>query len=83
MVVIGIGHARQAKVADLEIAGGVEKEVRWLEVPVKDVGGVDVFEATKDLVEEVADVIVAQPLRLEKPEKARERHIRLEKFLLC
>lgn len=49
----------------LEITGGVEQEVGGLQVAVQDVGRVDVLEASKDLVEEVADVVVAQVLSLE------------------
>lgn len=49
----------------LEIAGGVEQEVRGLEVTVQHVGRVDVLETSQDLVEEVADVVVAQVLGLQ------------------
>jgi hypothetical protein len=47
------GGARQAEIADLEVAVGVEEEVAGLQVPVQDVGGVDVLEAPQQLVEEV------------------------------
>jgi hypothetical protein len=47
------GRARQAKVADLEVAVGVQEEVAGLQVAVQDVGGVDVLEAAQQLVEEV------------------------------
>lgn len=49
----------------LEIAGGVEQQVGGLQVAVQDVGGVDVLEPSEDLVEEVADVVVAQVLSLQ------------------
>ena len=65
MIVFGVGHSGQAKVTDLEVAGGVEQEVAGLEVAVEDVCRVDVLEAPEDLVEEVADVVIAQPLGLE------------------
>ena len=65
MVVLGVRHPREAEVTDLEVAGGVEQEVAGLEVAVEDVGRVDVLEAPEDLVEEVADVVIAQPLGLE------------------
>lgn len=45
--------------ANLEVAGGVDEQVGGLEIPVQHVGGVNVLEASQDLVEEVADVVVA------------------------
>lgn len=44
--------ARKAKVADLELAVGVDEEVARLEVAVEHVRGVDVLEATERLVDE-------------------------------
>lgn len=46
----------------LEIASRVEKQVARFEVPMQHVGAVNVFQAPQDLVEEVADVVIAQPL---------------------
>ena len=51
--------------AYLEVAGGVDEQVGGLEVTVQHVGRVDVLEASQDLVEEIADVVVAQPLSLQ------------------
>lgn len=51
--------------ADLEVASGVDEQVGGLEVPVQHVGRVDVLEPSQDLVEEIADVVVAQLLALE------------------
>uniref|UniRef100_A0A0K8RI04 Putative mitogen-activated protein kinase n=1 Tax=Ixodes ricinus TaxID=34613 RepID=A0A0K8RI04_IXORI len=65
VVVLGVRHPRQAKVADLEVTSGVEEQVARLEIPVQNIGRMNVFEAPQDLVEEVADVVVAQLLRLE------------------
>ena len=48
----------------LEITGGVEQKVGGLQVTVQDVGRVDVLQPSQDLVEEVADVVVAQVLSL-------------------
>ena len=53
MVVLGVRHTSQAEVADLEVAGGVEQEVARLEVPVEDVGGVDVLETPEYLIKEI------------------------------
>lgn len=47
------GGARQPEVADLEVAVGVQQQVAGLEVAVDHVGGVDVLEPAKDLVQEV------------------------------
>lgn len=65
MIVFRIRHPGQAKVTDLEVAGGVEQEVAGLQVPVEDIGGVDVLEASEYLIEEVADMIIAQSLGLQ------------------
>jgi hypothetical protein len=59
---IRIGDSCQTKIADLQIAGRVQQQVRWLEVAMQDIGGVDVLQAAEDLVQEVADVVVAQTL---------------------
>lgn len=50
---------------DLEVTGGVDEQVGGFEVTVQHVGRVDVLEASQDLVQEVADVVVAQPLALQ------------------
>ena len=51
--------------ADLEVTGGVDEQVGGLQVAVQHVGRVDVLQAAQDLVEEVADVVVAQLLGLQ------------------
>lgn len=43
MVVGGVGHAGQAKIADLKIAICVQQKVAGLEVAVQHISGVDVF----------------------------------------
>ena len=65
MVMLRVRHPRQPEVADFEIAGCVQQEVAGLQIPVEDVGRVDVLESPENLIEEVADVVIAQPLRLE------------------
>ena len=50
----------------LEITRGVEEKVAGLEISVKYIGRVDVFEATQDLVQEVTHMVIAQLLGLEK-----------------
>ena len=65
VIVFWISHASQTKVTDLEITGGVQQQVARLQISVENIGGVDVLETTEDLVEEVADVVVTQPLRLQ------------------
>ena len=71
MVVLGICDPGESEVTDLEITSRVEKEVAGLEVPVEDVGRVDVLQATQYLVEEVADVVIAQSLGLQELVKVR------------
>ena len=44
--------AREAKVAHLEVAVGVEEEVGGLEVAVDDVGAVHGFDGSQDLIDE-------------------------------
>ena len=51
--------------SDLQVAGGVEQKVAGFEVAMQYVGRVYVLESAQDLVEEVADVVVAQFLRLQ------------------
>ena len=65
VIVLWISHASQTKVTDLEITRGVQQQVARLQISVENIGRVDVLETTEDLVEEVADVVVAQPLRLQ------------------
>ena len=48
-----------------EIAGGVEEQIGRLQVPVQHIGRMDVLQSSEYLVEEVANVVVAQPLRLQ------------------
>lgn len=50
---------------DLEVTSGVDEQVWGLQVAVQHVGWVDVLQASQDLVEEVADVVVAQLLGLQ------------------
>jgi hypothetical protein len=54
--------AGEAKVADLELAVGVDQEVSRLQVAVEDVGGVDVLESAEDLVDEGLEVGVGERL---------------------
>ena len=54
--------AGESKVADLKLAVGVDEEVTGLQVAVKHVGGVDVFEAAEDLVDEGLVVGVCEGL---------------------
>lgn len=59
IVVVLNGDCGMHMWANLEVAGGVDEQVGGLEIPVQHVGGVNVLEASQDLVEEVADVVVA------------------------
>ena len=52
----------QAKVADLELAVGVDEQVAGLEIAVEDVGRVDVLQTAQDLVDEGLEVCVGERL---------------------
>lgn len=51
--------------ADLEVTSCVQQQVAWLQVTMQDVGRMYVLEPTKDLIEEIAYVIVTKLLCLE------------------
>ena len=57
-----VAHAREAEVADGQVALAVHEDVVGLEVAVEDVGGVEVLEAAKELVHECLDVHVGEGL---------------------
>lgn len=52
----------EAEIANLELAVGIDEQVTGLQVAVQDVGGVDVFQTTKNLVDEGLEVGVGQGL---------------------
>jgi hypothetical protein len=49
------GRPGETKVADLEVAVGVEEEVRRFEISVKDIGGVESFQTSKSLLPDTGD----------------------------
>ena len=66
---VRISDSSQTKIADLKIARGVEKQVGGLQIAMQNVCRVDVLEAAEDLVEKVADVIIAQSLEEKKQDR--------------
>lgn len=50
----------QTKVANLELAVGVDEEIARLQIAMEDIGGVDVLETAQDLVDEGLEVGVGQ-----------------------
>jgi hypothetical protein len=52
----------QTKVAYLELTVGIDQKVPWFQVSVQDIGGVDVFQPAKDLIDERLKVGVGQGL---------------------
>ena len=60
-----VSNTGKTKVTDLEVTGGDEEEVGRLEVPVENIGEVDVFETSENLVEEIANVVIVESLGLE------------------
>lgn len=63
-ILLGVdGEAsRQAEIADLELAIGINEQVSGLQISMKDVGGVDVFETAQNLVNEGLEVSVGEGL---------------------
>ena len=55
---------RATKVPNLQIASSVEQEVGGFEVSVKHVSTVYILEPSQYLIEEIADMVVAQCLSL-------------------
>jgi hypothetical protein len=54
--------ARQAKIANLELAIGIDEQVARLQVAVQHVGRVDILEAAQDLVDEGLEVGIGKRL---------------------
>ncbi len=51
--------------SDLEVTGGVDEKVRGLQVSVQHIGRVNVLQPSQDLVQKVADMVVAELLCLQ------------------
>ncbi len=51
--------------SDLEVTGGVDEKVRGLQVSVQHIGRVNVLQPSQDLVQKVADVVIAEMLCLQ------------------
>jgi hypothetical protein len=54
------GGTRKTEIADFEIAVGVEKKVGGFEISVKDIGGVESFEGSESLIDEILAVVVGE-----------------------
>ena len=59
----GPDRSSESKVADLEVAVGVEEEIARLEIAVDDVGRVHRLESSQCLVDKVLAVVVREVLR--------------------
>lgn len=53
---------RESKITNLEIAVSIDEKISWLEVPMKDIGGMYIFQAAKGLVNESLEVRVGERL---------------------
>ncbi len=62
VIFLGSSRASQTKIADLEIAICIEKQVGWLEISVKNVGGVHSLESAEGLVDEILAMVIGQVL---------------------
>ena len=65
MIMLGVRHPREAKVANLEVACCVQQQVAGLQVTVENIGRVDVLESPENLIKKVADVVITESLGLE------------------
>jgi hypothetical protein len=62
IIFLGSSRASQTKIADLEIAIGIKKQVGRLEISVKNVGGVHSLERAEGLVDEILAMVIGQVL---------------------
>mmetsp|Transcript_12581 Transcript_12581/g.33595 ORF Transcript_12581/g.33595 Transcript_12581/m.33595 type:complete len:272 (+) Transcript_12581:667-1482(+) len=62
ILLLRLQHAREAEVADLEVAVLVHQQVRWLQVSVDNAGAVQVYQATKYLVHKVLVMLLCERL---------------------
>ena len=63
MVVLRVSDTGETKVADFEVTGRVQQQVRRLEVAVQHIRRVYVLETAQYLVEEVTYVVIAETLQ--------------------
>lgn len=63
VIMVRICNSGQPEIANLEIARRVEEQIWRLQIAVKHVGGVDVLQTAKNLIQKVANVIVAESLK--------------------
>ena len=54
--------SRQTEIANLELAVGINEQVTRLQISVKHVGGVDILETAKNLVDEGLEVSIGKRL---------------------
>ena len=60
---IRVCHTGQAKVTNFKVTCCVQQKVGRFQIPVQNVGRMNVLQASKNLVEKVANVIVAETLQ--------------------
>ncbi len=75
---LGVLDARQAKVADLQVAVLVHQNVAGLQITVDDTCRVHVFQAPHDLVEKVLDELLLEGTRRQEPVKVGTQELRDE-----
>lgn len=52
----------KAKVTNLELTVCIDEQVAWFQIPVKDIGRMDVFQTTEGLIEKRLEVSISQRL---------------------
>ena len=66
-----LGRAREAEVADLEVAVGVKEQIGRLEITVNHISRVERLDRAQRLVGEVLDVVVRESLGTDHPVQVR------------
>ena len=51
-----------SKIPNLQLTVAIDEQVTWLQVPVEDIGRVDILQPSHDLVEEELDMFIAERL---------------------
>lgn len=58
----GLHRPRESKIADLQVAVGVEEQIRWFEITVDDIGRVQRLKGAKCLIDKVLRMVIGQVL---------------------
>ena len=62
MIMVRIGDSGKPEIADFQVTRSVQQQIARLQISMEYIRRMDVFQTSQDLIEEVADVVVRQPL---------------------